>query len=38
MIRKLLDIVLWPWNEYQDRKRIKKKIKELRDKDPFIYE
>jgi hypothetical protein len=38
MIRKLIDIILWPWTEYQDRKRIKKKIKELKDKDPFIYE
>jgi hypothetical protein len=38
MLRKLIDFVTWPWTYYQERKRIKKRLQELKDKDPFIYE
>lgn len=29
----ILDIITWPYREYKFRKR----MKELREKDPFIY-
>lgn len=29
---------MWPWDRYQERKQLKKKLEELRKKDPFIYE
>jgi hypothetical protein len=29
---------MWPWDRYQERKRLKKRMEELRKRDPFIYE
>jgi len=29
---------MWPWDRYQERKQLKKKLEELRKRDPFIYE
>jgi hypothetical protein len=29
---------MYPWDRYQERKRMKKRLEELRKKDPFIYE
>jgi len=29
---------MWPWDYYQEKKRMKKRIEELRKRDPFIYE
>lgn len=29
---------MYPWDKYQERKRMKKRLEELRKKDPFIYE
>jgi len=29
---------MWPWDRYQEKKRMKKRIEELRKRDPFIYE
>ena len=29
---------MWPWDHYQEKKRMKKRIEELRKRDPFIYE
>jgi hypothetical protein len=29
---------MWPWDRYQERKRLKKRLEELRKRDPFIYE
>jgi len=29
---------MWPWDRYQEKKRMKKRIEELRKQDPFIYE
>ena len=37
-MKKLIAVLTWPWREYKQRKAIKKRIKELKDKDPFIYE
>jgi hypothetical protein len=37
MIKKIIDFLLWPFRTYQEHRRFKKRIKELREKDPFIY-
>jgi hypothetical protein len=29
---------MWPWDRYQERKRLKKRLEELKKRDPFIYE
>ena len=34
---KLWDIVSWPYKKIRDELRFRKKIKELRKRDPFIY-
>ena len=33
----LKNIITWPWRKYKEHKEYKQKVKELRDKDPFIY-
>ena len=37
MIRKILDIILWHYNEIKRRRELKKRLEELRKRDPFIY-
>ena len=37
MLKKIIDIILYPWNKYQERRYLKKRIEELRKRDPFIY-
>jgi hypothetical protein len=37
MVRKIINIILWPITWTVDEIRFRKKIKELRKKDPFIY-
>ena len=29
---------MYPWDRYQERKKLKKRLEELRKRDPFIYE
>ena len=29
---------MWPWDRYHERKRLKRRLAELRKRDPFIYE
>jgi hypothetical protein len=29
---------MYPWDRYQQKKRLKKRLEELRKRDPFIYE
>ncbi len=36
-MKKIIDIILWPIRRYQEHVRYKKKIEELRKRDPFIY-
>jgi hypothetical protein len=36
-MQKILDFILWPWRQWQEKKRIKKRLEELRKRDPFIY-
>ena len=33
----LLNILLYPLHKYRERQFIKKRLKELRENDPFIY-
>ena len=36
-MKRILAILLYPWYRYQERKFIKKRLEELRKRDPFIY-
>jgi hypothetical protein len=36
-MKKIIDLLTWPWRRYQERKAYKKRIEELRKRDPFIY-
>lgn len=37
MLKKLIDLLLTPYRKWQEKRRIKKRIEELRKRDPFIY-
>ena len=36
-MNKIIAFLLGPWRRYQERKRFKKRLEELRKRDPFIY-
>jgi hypothetical protein len=36
-MKKLIDIIMYPWRWYNRRKETKKRLEELRKRDPFIY-
>ena len=36
-MKKLIDIITWPWKWYTERRAYKKRLAELRKRDPFIY-
>jgi hypothetical protein len=36
-MKKIIDILLWPWRKYQQNKAWKKRLAELKKRDPFIY-
>lgn len=36
-MKKILAILLYPWHRYQEHKYMKKRLEELRKRDPFIY-
>jgi hypothetical protein len=36
-MRKLLNFLLWPWHKWQEKQYIKQRLKEMRERDPFIY-
>ena len=36
-MNKIINFLLGPWHKYQERKRFKKRLEELRKRDPFIY-
>ena len=38
MFTKIKNFILWPWTRYQRKKRMKKRLEELKKRDPFIYE
>jgi hypothetical protein len=37
MIRKILDFILYPYHEFKRRRELKKRLQELKKRDPFIY-
>lgn len=37
MIRRIVDIILYPWTEFKRRREMKKRLEELKKRDPFIY-
>ena len=28
---------MWPWRKYKEHREFKKKLKELQERDPYIY-
>ena len=36
-MQKIFDFISWPWRQWQEKKRMKKRLEELRKRDPFIY-
>jgi hypothetical protein len=38
MFTKIINFILYPINRYKEKKRLKKRLEELRKRDPFIYE
>ena len=37
MLKRLIGIIMYPYARYKDNQRIKKRLEELRKRDPFIY-
>ncbi len=37
MVRKIINILIWPYTKIREEIRFRKRLKELRKKDPFIY-
>jgi len=37
MFKKIISLLLYPYTVYKEKQRIKKRIEELRKRDPFIY-
>jgi hypothetical protein len=37
MIKKIIDFICYPWTKFKEHREYKKRIKELRKRDPFIY-
>jgi hypothetical protein len=37
MFKKIIEIITYPWTRYQEHKAWKKRLAELRKRDPFIY-
>jgi hypothetical protein len=38
MIKKIISIITWPYRKIRSELAYRKKIKELKKRDPFIYE
>ena len=36
-MKKILEIIMYPYTEWKRRKELKRRIEELRKRDPFIY-
>jgi hypothetical protein len=37
LIKKVWQIIIWPYTKIRDEIRFKKRLKKLRKQDPFIY-
>ena len=36
-MNKIINFLLYPWHKWQARRQFKKRLEELRKRDPFIY-
>ncbi len=36
-MKKIFEFLTWPWRKIQERRAYKKRIAELKKRDPFIY-
>ena len=36
-MKKIIEILTWPYRKYKERQAWKKRLEELRRRDPFIY-
>ena len=36
-MKKIWQIIIYPYTRYKDNKKLKKRLDELRKRDPFIY-
>jgi hypothetical protein len=36
-MKKIFEFLLWPWRKYQQHRAWKKRLAELKKRDPFIY-
>lgn len=37
MVQRIKDFITWPWRKYKENREFKKRLKELKERDPFIY-
>jgi hypothetical protein len=37
MVQRIIDFVTWPWRRWKEHREFKKRLEELRKRDPFIY-
>jgi hypothetical protein len=37
MFKKIIDFILYPLHKYLEHRKFKRRLKELRKRDPFIY-
>jgi hypothetical protein len=37
ILKKIWDIIAWPYRKVKEEIKFRKRMKELREKDPFIY-
>jgi len=37
ILKKIWDIIAWPYRKIKEEIKFRKRMKELREKDPFIY-
>lgn len=37
MFKKIIDFIVWPYRRYQQNRAWKKRLEELKKRDPFIY-
>jgi hypothetical protein len=36
-MQKIINFITWPWRTWREKQRLKKRLEELRKRDPFIY-
>ena len=37
MVQRIINFILSPWHRWQEHRRFKQRIKELKEQDPYIY-